>query len=294
VRNTLEEITLEERTGTLDRGKYILLRYTDPPWSLSTTSLKVINEDLLIGRCTSALPKGRRLFTFPMTRLYGLDSLTVDDHHAFYQGGSAPPRNSSTALGDAGGGHSRDTGVVAYLKFDLKPDGRLEAPLPFHGIAGREWSSLSLPPDHFQMNDFTPFHDEIRFVDKDFIVGKIHHCIAPGLWQLFGPGSLAGLFPPGGPALDGTPQFWLLLYPAPAARARQTNSGHQFSPAAAGHPAPDGLGMTFDEEMVGFYFPGLSLPPGREGDLGIRGQNSFIRNPAGSSRLQLPGAHDHP
>ena len=33
---------------------------------------------------------------------------------------------------------------------------------------------------------------------------------------------------------------------------------------------PDGVGMTFDEKMVGWYFPGEATPaPGREGDLTI-------------------------
>ncbi len=30
---------------------------------------------------------------------------------------------------------------------------------------------------------------------------------------------------------------------------------------------PDGLGMTFDEEMDGVYLPGVHVPPGRQGDL---------------------------
>jgi hypothetical protein len=36
---------------------------------------------------------------------------------------------------------------------------------------------------------------------------------------------------------------------------------------------PDGVGMTFDEEMVGWYFPGTPMPvPGRTGDLTIAAQ----------------------
>ncbi len=33
---------------------------------------------------------------------------------------------------------------------------------------------------------------------------------------------------------------------------------------------PDGVGLTFDEQMVGWYFPGKSTPsPGLNGDLTI-------------------------
>ncbi|HEX8186043.1 MAG TPA: GMC family oxidoreductase, partial [Blastocatellia bacterium] len=90
-RNSLEEITLTERKGTLDPGKYILLRYLDFPWTGYYDVFKVINEDLLIGRVyLGQFPDGTRLFTFPMTRRYGFGQMTVDDHRALYQSSVAP------------------------------------------------------------------------------------------------------------------------------------------------------------------------------------------------------------
>ncbi|HBY61832.1 MAG TPA: hypothetical protein DEH78_18580, partial [Solibacterales bacterium] len=63
-RNTLEEFTLTERKGDLDPGKYILLRYTDPPWQGYYDVFKVISDDLLIGRVyLGSFPNGLRLFT---------------------------------------------------------------------------------------------------------------------------------------------------------------------------------------------------------------------------------------
>jgi hypothetical protein len=45
---------------------------------------------------------------------------------------------------------------------------------------------------------------------------------------------------------------------------------------------PDGVGMTFNEEMTGWYFPGQSTPaPGRAGDLTIDGLIPATGDPAG-------------
>ncbi len=57
---------------------------------------------------------------------------------------------------------------------------------------------------------------------------------------------------------------------------------------------PDGLSMTFDEEMVGYYFPGFSVPAGREGDLEIENKSFRLRSAPGGWGLQFPGAHDDP
>ena len=68
-RNSLEEINLAKPTGTLEAGKYILLKYLDPPWQGFYDIFKVINQDLLIGRVyLGEYPNGIRQFTFPMTR----------------------------------------------------------------------------------------------------------------------------------------------------------------------------------------------------------------------------------
>jgi cholesterol oxidase len=279
VRNTLEEITLKERTGTLDPGKYILLRYTDPPWSAFFDIFKVINDDLLIGRVyLGPFPKGRRLFTFPMTRVYTLNSLTVDDHRALYQSAPAPTREQLAGLWEMRAvANARDTGVVAYLKFDPKPDGRLESRYRFLGLL-EGMSEPVFAQDHFQMNDFTPFHDEIRYVEKDFMVGKYLTASLPGFMDFFGPDSL-GLFhlenSPGG-----APQF-SFYYTLRRSQPGQLPATGFLQPLL-NIRLPDGLGMTFDEEMVGFYFPGLSVPADRRGDLGIEAKAPTSALPPGA------------
>ena len=281
VSNTLEEVTIKERTGTLEPGKYILLRYTDPPWSAFYDIFKVIQDDLLIGRVyLGTFPRGRRLFTFPMVRVYGLDNMTVEDYRKLYQRGTVPTPEQISGLWEMRAvSNARNTGVVAYLKFDPKPDGKIEARYRFLGLI-EGMSEPVFTPDHFQLDDFTPFRDEIRFLEKDILVGKYTTASPPGLMDLFGPNSLGLFHQDTGPGAKPHFSFYYWLRRSPE---------NQLPAAVFLQPLldirlPDGLGMTFEEEMAGFYFPGFSLPPGRSGDVMIEAQVP----PSGPS----PGAVD--
>ncbi len=156
--------------------------------------LKIVSEDLIIGRVyLGQYPNGIRQFTFAMSRAYGIENMTVLDHRTLYQSGTAPSKEQLAGLWEMRAvANAANTGVVAYLKFDLKPDGRLEARYRFMGLL----EGLVEPvfaPSHFQLNDFTAFHDEIRVVGDDFMVGKYTTAAPPALQELFGPNSL-GLF----------------------------------------------------------------------------------------------------
>jgi hypothetical protein len=62
---------IDRRTGDLEPGEYILLRYVDPPWQGYYDVFRAVNEDLLIGRVyLGTFPHGLRLFTFPMTSVH--------------------------------------------------------------------------------------------------------------------------------------------------------------------------------------------------------------------------------
>src|SRR5947209_825005 len=91
-RNSLEEVEVGHGDkGTLEPGRYILLRYLDPPWQGFYDIFKIINDDLLIGRVyLGEYPHGARVFTFPMSRLYSFDQMTVDDHDALFSAGAVP------------------------------------------------------------------------------------------------------------------------------------------------------------------------------------------------------------
>jgi cholesterol oxidase len=284
VRNTLEEIQLTERTGTLDPGRYILLRYPDPPWTGYYDIFKIVNEDLLIGRVyLGQYPNGVRLFTFPMSRAYGLDHMSVLDHRSLYLSGAAPTKEQLEGLWEMRAiSNAANTGTVAYLKFDLKPDGRLEARYRFMGLLEGIVEPV-FGQDHFQLNDFTHFHDEIRVVGKDFMVGKYTTMAPPALRELFGPNSL-GLFHQD-TSSGGTPQFSLFYTLRRSQLTEMPATG--FLAPLLDIRLPDGLKMAFDEEMEGYYFPALSLPPGRLGDFQLNGKIPETGAPAGAVELSF-------
>ncbi|HEY6340516.1 MAG TPA: GMC family oxidoreductase [Bryobacteraceae bacterium] len=262
-RNTLEDVTIEvgKSDGTLEPGNYILVRYLDPPWQGFYDVLKVINEDLLIGRAyLGKYPNGARIFTFPMTRLYRFDQMTVDDHEALYAAGASP---------DAAGvngvwrldviSNANHAGGIAYLQFSNLPDGRFEARYQLMGL----FEGLVTPSflkDHFQLNDFTPFHDEIRTVTADFMVGK-YITTLPGIAAELAANSSLGLFHT---QANGQFGFYYMLTRVAGKQLPTNTLWRPFLDTQL----PDGVGMTFTEQLVGWYFPGEGTPaPGKAGDL---------------------------
>jgi cholesterol oxidase len=168
-RNSLEEIKLDKATGTLEAGRYVLLRYLDPPWQGFYDIFKIINDDLLIGRVyLGEYPNGQRMFTFPMTREYGFHQMTVDDHKTLFASAAVPSAADLEGVWRMDAiSNANEAGGIAYLQFNSKPDGSFDARYELMG----SMEGLIVPTflqDHFQLNDFTPFHDEIRKVSTDF------------------------------------------------------------------------------------------------------------------------------
>ncbi len=269
--NTLEEITITERTGTLEPGKYILLKYTEPQWRGFYDVFKVINDDLLIGRVyLGRYPKGVRLFTFPMVRSYGLDQMTISDHKAIWDSAALPTKEQLAGLWEMRMvSNANNTGVVAYLKFDHKPDGRLEARYQFLGLI-EGLADPTFGQEHFRMDDFTSFHDEIRFVNNDMLIGQYFTDAKPPLLPLFGQDSL-GIFQREQEA-DGNVRFGFKYWLRRSTLTDTPVSG--FMRPVLDVRLPEKTGLTFDEEMKGFYYHGYTPPAGADGDRQIEAKSS--------------------
>ncbi|MGH9431621.1 MAG: hypothetical protein ACRD3T_08765, partial [Terriglobia bacterium] len=280
-RNSLEEITLTKATGTLEEGKYILLRYLDFPWTGYYDIFKVINQDLLIGRVyLGNYPNGVRLITFPMARKYSFDQMTVDDHAALYAEGAVPSEEDLQGVWRMDVvSNANHAGGIAYLGFDLKPDGRLQSSYELMGLI----EGLVLPTfvqDHFQLNDFTPFHDEIRKISDGFMVGKYVTAMPGGLPPALGSQSL-GLF-----HSEQNGEFGF-CYMISRTDQKSLPTNTVLRPFLDVY-LPDGLGMTFDEEMVGWYFEGATTPtPDRAGDLTIASRIPASGTPAGAAACKF-------
>jgi hypothetical protein len=169
--------------------------------------------------------------------------------------------------------NANHAGGVAYLSFDTKPDGRLACQYRLMGLM----EGLVLPSflqDHFQMNDFTPFHDEIRKISSDFLVGKYVTGIPPALSSALDNLSL-GIF-----HSDSAGNFGF-YYMLSRTGMKPLPTEALLSPFLDVY-LPDGLGLTFSEEMVGWYFEGATTPsPGRAGDLTIADRIPATGTPTG-------------
>src|SRR5260370_16328032 len=119
--NSVEEIEMGDDTkGTLEPGRYILLRYLDPPWQGFYDIFKIVNEDLLIGRVyLGEFPNGARVLTFPMSRLYTFDQMTAQDHQAMYSAAAVPaPADLAGVWRIDAGSHPDHAGGIPYLQFN--------------------------------------------------------------------------------------------------------------------------------------------------------------------------------
>jgi len=280
-RNSLQEVEAGHNTGTLEPGKYILLRYLDPPWQGFYDVFKVINQDLLIGRVyLGEYPNGARLFTFAMSRRYTFGNMTVQDHGALFAAGAAPTAAQLDGVWRMDAiSNANHAGGIAYLQFQNLPDGRFTANYQLMGLMEGLVTPTFLQ-DHFQLNDFTPFHDEIRIVTADFLVGTYMAALPAVLAPVVSNSSL-GLFHT---ETGGQFGFDYMLTRMAGQEMPVNTLLRPFLDAQL----PDGIGMTFDEEMVGWYFAGASTPePGRAGDLTIASRIPATGTPAGAVTCQF-------
>ena len=235
--------------------------YLDPPWQGFYDIFKIINDDLMIGRVyLGEFPNGARVFTFPMSRVYSFDQMTADDHQALYAAGTVPtPADLEGVWRMDTISNANHAGGIAYLQFSNKPDGRLGGALRIDGSDGRA-GGAELPEGPFPVERLhaVPRRDP-QGVGR-FPGGHVHDGAAAGA------GVAAGEFVARAVPLAGQRPVRLLLH-ADAddgeAAARPTRCCKPFLDVQL----PDGVGMTFDEQMKGWYFPGMARrPPGRAGD----------------------------
>ncbi|HXG32239.1 MAG TPA: GMC family oxidoreductase [Bryobacteraceae bacterium] len=292
-RNTLEEIELKKNQGDLEAGRYILLRYVDPPWQGFYDVFKLVHNDLLVGRVYAGLfPHGQRLFTFPMTRTYGFAQMTVQDHRALWAQASVPaPAQLHGVWRMDAISNANQAGALAYLHFDLKPDGRLEARYQLLGLL-EGLVTPSFLVNHFQLHDFTPFHDEIRRLDDNLLIGKYVMPLPPGAELWFPSLSLGLLHTETDEAGRRRAGFYYLLYRTEATQLPRTG----LAGALLESRLPEGVGMTFDETMTGWFQPTAAGPAweGRAAEaaevefsvrMSVADLNEFLHGGAHEARL---------
>ncbi len=157
-----------------DPSKGILLEYTEPQYSLFYDLLKILSDDVVVGKAfIGKYPAGVHLLTFAMTRKYNFDFMTAkDNRELFEKHGRMPDPNK--VLGEWEGRMVSNTCLTPPLfrfKYALDSQGKVTCQYIFMYLL-RGNSRVEFTQTQMNMFDFTNFHDEIRMVTDDFLVGK--------------------------------------------------------------------------------------------------------------------------
>lgn len=151
---------------------YALLTYTDLQYRPFYDLLLPIDDDLVVGKAFfGRFPYGLELLTFGLTRRYGFDFLSPADHAVLWEDGSVP--EPSALEGAWNVQLVSNAGLLAPLfEFEFETtehgvDGRYEVA----DAAGGD-VRLDFDEDQMEMFDFSHWHDEIRQLTPDFMVGK--------------------------------------------------------------------------------------------------------------------------
>lgn len=172
LKHLLEEVTIAQPVNDLDPGRYIILRYTDPVFEhIFYDVMKAVTDDIILYRgYTGEFPNGRRGWTGPLIRRYGVAQAGVDDHAKLMGVASVPTRRQLLGTWRMDIVHALQSRGVAHLTFSAGSAGRIESRLELtddgRGV---------LPPamtHHFTSADFTSAAKEARRVDDDLLVGR--------------------------------------------------------------------------------------------------------------------------
>ncbi len=155
-------------------GQVIYLRYTSPLYSLFYDLLKIVDLDTIIGKAfIGTPPQGKHILTFSMSRRYYVDSMTEHDHETIYQYHARAP-SPDELIGRWVGRlvcDSAVTPVVQVFTYTYDIVGKLRMNYVFGDLL-RGVSRVILTPRQMNMYDWTDWHDEVKMVKEDFMVGK--------------------------------------------------------------------------------------------------------------------------
>ncbi len=157
-----------------DETKGVLLEYTEPQYSMFYDHLKILSENVVVGKAyIGRYPVGVPMLTFAMTRKYNLDFMTARDHQELFNKHGKVP-DPSKVLGEWEGRMVSNTCLTPPLfrfKYVKDNHGKITCQYIFMYLM-RGNSRIEFTQDQMKMFDFTNFHDEIRMVRDDFMVGK--------------------------------------------------------------------------------------------------------------------------
>jgi uncharacterized protein YndB with AHSA1/START domain len=157
-----------------DPSKGVLLEYTDPQYSEFYDILKVVSQDIVVGKAfVGTYPQGRLLLNFTMARRYSFDFMSAQDHRELFEKYGKEP-DVTKITGEWEGRMVSNASLTPPLFrfwYSVDPSGKVSCQWNFMNILkGR--SRIEMTKDQMLMFDFTNFHDEIRMLTPDAMVGR--------------------------------------------------------------------------------------------------------------------------
>lgn len=155
-------------------GQVVYLKYTSPEYSLFYDLLKIVDKDVVLGKAFLGVPPfSIQILNFSMSRNYSVDFMTEEDHQIIYRDYSRTP-SANEVIGRWDGKLVSDSSLTPVTQeFNYTKDnmGKLQMRYTFGGLL-RGISRVVLTPEQMNMYDFTNWHDEVKIVKDDFMIGK--------------------------------------------------------------------------------------------------------------------------
>lgn len=151
---------------------YALLTYTDLQYRPFYDLLLPVTDDLAVGKAFfGRFPYGIHLLTFGLTRRYDFEFLSPADHEELWAEGSVPEESVIEGAWDvqlvSNAGLSAPLFEFEFEDTEHLLDGQYEV----LDLAGGD-VRIDFDEEQMEMFDFSHWHDEIRQVTEDFMVGK--------------------------------------------------------------------------------------------------------------------------
>ena len=168
--------SLAKQKKLAGHGKHIHLEYRDPPYNQAYDILKMVDEDNILGKAfLGRYGAGQLLFDFSMSKNYHISFMGEDELSTlFYNDEYSHTPTKDEMVGQWEGALVSDSFVTPRSQlFDFRYDGSGEYKMHYNfGNLIQGFSEVHTSNDLFRFDDFTPFHDELRMIRPDFVVGK--------------------------------------------------------------------------------------------------------------------------
>lgn len=153
------------------RDDLILLKYTSPEYSIFYDLLKMVSDDVILGKAFIGLPPhGIHILTFSMCRRYSIEFMSEDDHETIYQSAKVPEEDA--LIGRWNGRLVSDSILTPVTHtFTFKKGDKLSMEYLFANLLRGE-SSIEITKKELKLYDFTNWNDEVRMVNEKFMIGK--------------------------------------------------------------------------------------------------------------------------